>query len=190
MFWHVMQYIHHCHSNGVIFNHKKFVFCKMELEFSGFLLTADGIKPSPRIVEAIQKFPTPKNLTGIRSWFGLVNQVSYAFAQTELMAPFRDLLKKNQKFYWDSSLEDLFQQTKQKIIAQIENGIKMFDCSKATCLSTGARMALASSCSNKHADVNPSRDRIVEGVIGLSFLLGHVTPPRLNLGTPKLKERH
>ena len=136
MFWHVMRYIHHCHSNGVIFNHKKFVFCKMELEFSGFLLTADGIKPSPRIVEAIQKFPTPKNLTGIRSWFGLVNQVSYAFAQTELMAPFRDLLKKNQKFYWDSSLEDLFQQTKRKIVAQIENGIKMFDCSKATCLST------------------------------------------------------
>ena len=136
MFWHVMKYIHHCHVNGVIFNHKKFVFCRMELEFSGFLLTADGIKPSPRIVDAIQKFPTPKNLTGIRSWFGLVNQVSYAFSQTELMAPFRDLLKKNQKFYWDPALEQLFQQTKIKIIDQIKEGIKMFDCRKATCLST------------------------------------------------------
>ena len=136
MFWHVMQYIHHCHINGVIFNHEKFVFCRHIVEFAGFLLTYDGIKPSPRIVNAIRMFPSPKNITGIRAWFGLVNQVSYAFAQTEVMAPFRDLLKKDNKFYWDSALETLFQQTKLVIIKKIEHGIKTYDCSKATCLST------------------------------------------------------
>ena len=98
MFWHAMEYIHHCTTNGVIFNPKKLIFCKMQLEFAGFLVTADSIKPSPRIVEAILKFPTPKNITGIRAWFGLVNQVSYAFAQTELMSPFRELLKHNKNF--------------------------------------------------------------------------------------------
>ena len=136
MFWHTMAYIHHCTLNGVIFNPKKFVFCKKEVEFAGFLVTNDGIKPSPRIMDAIRKFPTPKSLTDVRSWFGLVNQVSFAFAQTELMLPFRELLKHNQKFYWDQSLESLFQSTKLKIIAQIEEGIKSFDCKKATCLST------------------------------------------------------
>ena len=136
MFWHVINYIHHCTRNGIIFNPKKFTFCKMVIEFSGFLVTGNSIKPSPRIVDAILKFPTPKNLTGIRSWFGLVNQVSYAFAQTELMSPFRELLKHNKKFYWDATLEKLFQETKTKIVEQIEHGIRTFDCKKASCLST------------------------------------------------------
>ena len=136
LFWHTMKYMHHCTTNGVIFNPKKLVFCKKVVDFAGFLITADGIKPSLRIVDAIRKFPTPKNISGIRSWFGLVNQVSFAFAQTELMAPFRDLLKHNRKFFWDDTLEQLFQQTKVKIVHQIEEGIKAFDCSKATCLCT------------------------------------------------------
>ena len=136
MFWHVMRYIHHCNTNGIIFNLKKFVFCRKELEFAGFVISDKDIKPSPRIINAISKFPTPQNITDIRSWFGLVNQVSYAFAQTEVMAPFRDLLKKNQKFHWDEQLESVFQTSKQRIIEQIENGIRMYDCSKATCLAT------------------------------------------------------
>ena len=52
------------------------------------------------------------------------------------MSPFRDLLKHNKKFYWDDPLEKLFQETKHKIIKQIEHGIKTFDCTKATCLTT------------------------------------------------------
>ena len=136
LFWHVVRYIHHCHVNGIIFNHKKFLFGRQELEFAGLLLTSDGIKPSPRIVDAIRKFPTPTNITDVRSWFGLVNQCAYTFSQTEIMAPFRDLLKKHQRFYWDENLERLFQAAKVKIIEQIEEGIKTFDCFRATCLAT------------------------------------------------------
>ena len=54
----------------------------------------------------------------------------------ELMAPFRELLIKSRKFYWDESLQTLFDNTKLEIIKRVENGIKMFDCRKATCLST------------------------------------------------------
>ena len=46
-----------------------------------------------KLLEGIQNFPSPKNITDIRSFFGLVNQVNYAFAQAPVMAPFRDLLK-------------------------------------------------------------------------------------------------
>ena len=65
MFWHVMNYIHHCTVNGVIFNLDKFVFCRREVEFAGFVIAEDSIKPSPRIIDAISKFPAPTNITGV-----------------------------------------------------------------------------------------------------------------------------
>ena len=63
------------------------------------------MKPCPRSIEAIKNFPTPKNITDIRSWFGLVNQVSFAFASADRMLPFRDLLKPGKQFEWTPKLE-------------------------------------------------------------------------------------
>ena len=42
----------------------------------------DGYRPTHHLIEAIENFPVPTDLTGIRSWFGLVQQVSYAFSKT------------------------------------------------------------------------------------------------------------
>ena len=54
----------------------EFTFAKNEVEFDGFLVTSTGVKPTAKIVYAISKFPTPQNITGMRSWFGLINQVA------------------------------------------------------------------------------------------------------------------
>ena len=97
-FWHTVQYLTHCGNNGIVFNPPKFQFGKDEIEFGGFLLTKDGYRPANHMIEAIRNFPAPTNVTGVRSWFGLVNQVAYAFSQAEVMAPFRELLK-SKTFY-------------------------------------------------------------------------------------------
>lgn len=81
-------------------------------------------------------FPIPQNITDVRSWFGLVNQVSYAFSMAEKMSPFRQLLKHNAPFEWTSELENLFQISKKAIIKEIEHGMRIFDRSKPTCLAT------------------------------------------------------
>ena len=89
------------------------------------------------MTEAILNFPTPTNITGIRSWFRLVNQVSYAFSQTEAMAPFRELLRtKDHKFYWDAKLDKQFEESKRNIVGEIKEGVKMFEMNRLTCLST------------------------------------------------------
>lgn len=67
--------------------------------------------------EAILQFLTSTNITGIRSSFGLIDQVSHAFSQAKIMAPFQELLKtKRQKFYWDDTLNHLFEKSKQVIV--------------------------------------------------------------------------
>lgn len=75
-FWHMMGYITHCGKNGIIFNLEKFHFVEKEVDFAGFWLTVDEIKPTKRMTEVILNFPTPQNVTTVRSPFGLVNQVS------------------------------------------------------------------------------------------------------------------
>ena len=107
------------------------------MEFAGFWITADGVKPTKKITEAIFNFSTLTNITGIRSWFGLVNQVSYAFSPAEAMAPFRELLRtKDRKFYLDATLDKLFEESKRNIIREIEEGVKTFEMNWAACLST------------------------------------------------------
>ena len=47
------------------------------VEFAGFVITPTDIQPSDKHIRAIRDFPTPQNISDIRSWFGLINQVSY-----------------------------------------------------------------------------------------------------------------
>ena len=75
------------------------------------------------MIEAIQNFPTPTNVTGVRYWFGLINQEAYASFQAEVMVPFRELLK-SKTFYWDSTLQDIFDKSKEDISQCIIKGVK------------------------------------------------------------------
>ena len=101
-----------CGPHGITLNPLKFQFPSPSVEFAGFEITADSVKPCQKFTRAIKDFPTPKNLTDVRSWFGLVNQVAYAFSMTTTMLPFRDLLKPSQPFRWDEGLQHAFEESK------------------------------------------------------------------------------
>ena len=135
-FFQMVDWLDLCGRNGIVLNPSKFVFAKQTVEFAGFLITPTSVKPCSRSIEAIRKFPTPKNITDVRSWFGLINQVSFAFASAERMLPFRDLLKPGKPFQWTPQLEDLFNESKEIIISEIREGVEIFDKSRPTCLAT------------------------------------------------------
>ena len=137
-FWHACDYLKHCSDNGIIFNADKLVFAQEECEFAGFELTKDGYRPPNRIIEAIRNFPTPTCPTDVRSWFGLINQVAYAFAQAPVMAAFRELMTKRsmKSWYWDDVLTNVFEKSKQVIVESIKEGVKAFEKERTTCLST------------------------------------------------------
>ena len=136
-FWHTCKYIKLCADSGIIFNRDKFTFAEATAEFAGFEITMDSYRPPKRIIAAIRDFPTPKNITDIRAWFGLVNQVAYSFAQAQVMAPFRELLaSKTRLFYWDETMDALFQRSKDEICHLVQEGIRSFEINRPTCLST------------------------------------------------------
>ena len=82
----------------MVFNSDKFRFTRREVEFAGFLITEDGIKPAAKYTTAIRDFSTPRNISEVRSWYGLVNQVTYCFCKIEIMSPFRHLISPNTPF--------------------------------------------------------------------------------------------
>ena len=94
-FWDTLDYIKLCADNGVVFNPSKFVFGEDEVNFAGYNITNNGIRPTEHILSAITDFPTSTDITRVQSWFGLVNLLAYAFSQSATMAPFRELLKVN-----------------------------------------------------------------------------------------------
>ena len=52
------------------------------------------------------------------------------------MQPFREALKPGTPFIWNDELDNLFNESKSVIVNEIEEGVRIFDKSKPTCLAT------------------------------------------------------
>ena len=135
-FWQAVEWLDVCGRHGITLNPEKFVFGAGTVPFAGFEITQDSVRSARRYLDAIYNFPTPSSITDVRFWFGLVSQVSYAFATADHMLPFRQLFKPDTPFRWDEELDKLFKNSKQVIAKEIEEGIAIFDVNRTTCLVT------------------------------------------------------
>ena len=72
----------------------------------------------------------------MHSWFGLINQVSYAFASATDMHLFREAPKPGTSFTWTEEHDNLFKESKSVVFSKNENSVPIFDKSKPTCLAT------------------------------------------------------
>ena len=75
-FHHVAKYLTLVGKNGIILNPDKFNFAEDEVDWAGIRVTNDKCKPLDAHVDAIRNFPVPINITDMRSFMALVNQVS------------------------------------------------------------------------------------------------------------------
>ena len=121
---------------GIIMNPDKFIFSKKRLEFLGFELNDEGVEPGRELLKSILEFPRPRDISGIRGWFGLVEQVAWAFSKTGIMSPLRYLLSPQSEFVWNQELNDAFEKSKEEIIEAVKKGVKAFDPKRITCLAT------------------------------------------------------
>ena len=117
---------------GIIVNPEKFQFAKKCVEFAGFLVSENEIEPLPKYLDAISNFHTQKNVTDIRSWFGLANQVSNYAQLRDLMMPFKPFLSPCVAFSWIPELENKFKESREAIVAAIRKGVEIFDIAKRT----------------------------------------------------------
>lgn len=116
---HVRSFLQCCREKGIHLNENKFNFAKEELEFAGVVLSKEGYRMQDKIVKAIQEFPKPSNISELRSFQGMAEQLSkHNIRVTEAMTPLRPLLKKGTVFQFDEEMERGFVKAKEILSSQ------------------------------------------------------------------------
>ena len=91
------------------------------------MIKKQSVEPLPKYLDAIRQFPTPQNISDIRSWFGLVNQVSNYAQLRDIIAPVQCFLSPRHPFSWSAELDAKFNESKQLIVEAIKQGVEIFD---------------------------------------------------------------
>ena len=89
----------------------------------GHLITAEGLKPNPKHVEAVVRFPSPSSVTGVRQFLGLTSYYRRFIDRfAKVAAPLHALMQKDVSFNWMGDCEQAFKMLKTKV-NEISNSI-------------------------------------------------------------------
>ena len=91
-------------------------FARNEVEYLGHLITPEGLKPNSNLVEAVQQFPIPTDVSGVRRFLGLASYYR-RFIQNfaRIAEPLRELTRKNVSFHWTKACEDAMKELQTKL---------------------------------------------------------------------------
>ena len=91
-----------------------------EMLFAGYVVSKDGIKPDPSKLEAIRRFETPTDVTTLRSYLGLVNQLTSLMPDVaHITEGLRELLKKDVAFTWLPCHQKCFDRSKELLTSPV-----------------------------------------------------------------------
>ena len=151
--WRTIDYLILVGRAGVVLNPDKFQFAQRAVDSAGFRISNTTIEPLPEYLDAIRDFPTPTSTTDVRSWFGLVNQVTNYTQLRDIMRPFKSLLSPKTPFRWSMDLESAFQASKSSIIEAIRHGVQIFDLRRRSHLRPDwSKNGIGYFISQKHCD--------------------------------------
>ena len=97
-------------------NHEKCEFNKREIQFLGHLVSADGIKPLPKNVDALLKMPEPTDVQTLQTVIGMAGfYTKFVHEFSSIVEPLRALLRGNADFAWTPECSKAFTEIKQRI---------------------------------------------------------------------------
>ena len=89
-------------------NLDKSQFFRQEIAYLGYRLTTQGIQATDEKIDAIMKFPTPRNQKQLKGFLGLTNFYNrFTDKYAETTRPLLELLKKGHKFPWTPELNKM-----------------------------------------------------------------------------------
>lgn len=114
--------------------------CKLMVDsvnYLGFNLSKEGIKPNNEKIRAIMEAPVPKNVTQLQAYLGLINfyRKFIPNLSSELHSLY-ELLRKNVKFDWNKESQDAFEKSKKLISSK--SVLEIYDHKKEIIVATDA----------------------------------------------------
>ena len=119
---HVSKVLQKLAETGLRLTPEKCCFAKTEIEYLGYTLTPNGVKPNDTKVRAITEFPTPNDVSAVKRFLGMLNFYRKHIKDFASMAmPLTALTRKDKttgktvKFQWSEDCEKAFCTLKQKL---------------------------------------------------------------------------
>ena len=108
----VRQILRNCRQTGIAISTKKFQFCQ-RVKFAGYIVSDKGVEADPDRVKAIKDFPVPTDVTSLRSFLGLAQQLgSFIPDLAHMTHDMRQLLKDKIEWQWLEEHQKSFEETK------------------------------------------------------------------------------
>jgi hypothetical protein len=98
---------------------KKCVFFKNEVEYLGFIIDENGLKPQPAKIEAIQKMSAPISKRDIQVFLGMTGYYRRFISNfSKIAEPLFYLLKGENKFIWMEDCQRAFSELKNSLMTK------------------------------------------------------------------------
>lgn len=89
--------------NSLTINLEKCMFFQSSINFLGYDISVDGIRPGKKKLDAIRNYPAPQNIHQVRQFLGLINYFRKFIKQCAVYCkPLTKLLKKGTRWEWSS----------------------------------------------------------------------------------------
>ena len=136
LFQRLMKVLERCRKARITLSKKKFEIGE-SISFVGYSLSSRGIQPDKRKLDVISSFPIPKDISKLRSFLGLANQLaSFVPNLAAVTNPLHTLLKKDTAYTWLGEHTMSFNEMKRILTDALE--LHHFDPTMPTYLVTDA----------------------------------------------------
>ena len=112
----IREVVRRLQKENVTLNSKKCQFSVQEVKFLGQTINESGISPDQYKVKAIIHMPEPTDVSGIRRFLGMINQLGkFTPHLEEITKPMRNFLSKKNDWTWGHAQQMCFAQLKESL---------------------------------------------------------------------------
>ena len=133
----IREVLRRLQKENVTLNAKKCQFSVQEVKFLGQTINESGISPDQDKVKAIIDILEPTDVSGIRRFLGMINQLGkFTPHLAEITKPMRDLLSKKNDWTWGHAQQMCFAQLKESLTSAPV--LALYNANRETTLSADA----------------------------------------------------
>jgi hypothetical protein len=132
---------------GLTVKLSKCSFLQDSVNYLGFIINKDGLRPNSGKLEAISSAPRPENVSQLKSFLGMVNYYGRFIPNLSgLLNPLHSLLKKESDWKWNPKCERAFTEAKRtllsdRVLAHYEEGRELVLSVDSSAYGLGAVLA-------------------------------------------------
>ena len=113
---HIRSVITRLQEVGLKLKPAKCHFAREEVEYLGHLITPNGLRPNPKLVAAVQEFPTPHNPKTVRQFLGLSSYYRrFIRGYATIARPLHRLTHKGTEFIWNVACQEAVEELRRKL---------------------------------------------------------------------------